>query len=58
MYLIEKSEKNKVTLIYGKDIDSYNAEKVVNTVLAQRGNIEIEYYCGGQLIYYYIISVE
>ena len=58
MHLIEKSGKNKVSLIYGKDIDGYNAEKVVNTVLAQCGNIEIEYYYGGQPLYYYIISVE
>lgn len=58
MHLIEKSGKSKVSLIYGKDIDGHNAEKVVNTVLAQCGNIEIDYYYGGQPLYYYIISVE
>lgn len=58
MHLLEKSGKRKVSLIYGKDTDDYNAEKVVNTVLAQHGNIEIEYYRGGQPLYYYIISVE
>ena len=57
-HLLEKSKKNKVSLIYGKDIDDYNAEKVVNTVLARYRNIEIEYYHGGQPLYYYIISVE
>lgn len=57
-HLLEKSSKNKVSLIYGKDIDGYNAEKVVNTVLARCGDIEIEYYPGGQPLYYYIISVE
>lgn len=58
MHLLEKSSKNKVSLIYGKDTDAYNAEKVVNTVLARCGKIEIEYYPGGQPLYYYIISVE
>ncbi len=58
MHLLEKSGKSKVSLIYGKDTDDYNAEKVVNTVLAQYGNIEIEYYRGDQPLYYYIISVE
>ncbi|MBQ2973861.1 MAG: DAK2 domain-containing protein [Clostridia bacterium] len=58
MHLLEKSIKNKVLLIYGKDTDGYNAEKVVNTVLAKCGDIEIEYYRGGQPLYYYIISVE
>lgn len=58
MHLLEKSSKNKVSLIYGKDTDSCNAEKVVNTILARCGNIEIEYYYGGQPLYYYIISVE
>lgn len=58
MHLIEKSGKSKVSLIYGKDIDGYNAEKVVNTVLAQCSDIEIDYYYGGQPLYYYIISVE
>lgn len=58
MRLLEKSKKNKVTIFYGKDTDAYNAEKVVNTVLARCSNIEIEYYPGGQPLYYYIISVE
>ncbi len=56
--LLQKSKKKKVTLIYGKDTDEYNAEKVVNTVLARCGNIEIEHISGGQPLYYYIISVE
>lgn len=57
-HLIEKTDKTKISLIYGKDIDGYNAEKIVNTVLAQHSNIEIEYYYGGQPLYYYIISAE
>ncbi len=58
IHLLDKSGKQKVSLIYGKDTDEYNAEKVVNTVLAQCNNIEIDYYRGGQPLYYYIISVE
>lgn len=58
MHLLEKSGKQKVSLIYGKDTDDYNAEKVVNTVLSQCGNIEVDYYKGGQPLYYYIISME
>ncbi len=58
MHLLEKSGKKRVSLLYGKDTDDYNAEKVVNTVLAQCDNIEIDYYKGGQPLYYYIISVE
>ncbi len=56
--LLDKSENKKVTLIYGKDTLGYNAEKVVNTVLARYGDIEIEQFYGGQPLYYYIISVE
>lgn len=58
IHLLEKSGKKNVLLIYGKDTDYYNAEKVVNIVLAQCGDIEIEYHKGDQPIYYYIISVE
>lgn len=58
IHLIESRNKSKISLIYGKDIDGYNAEKIVNSVLAQHNNIEIEYYYGGQPLYYYIISAE
>ncbi|MBQ2848686.1 MAG: DAK2 domain-containing protein [Clostridia bacterium] len=58
LHLLEKSKKKKVSLIYGKDTDICNAEKVVNTVLARYGDIEIEFFSGGQPLYYYIISVE
>lgn len=58
IHLLEKSGKKNVSVIYGKDTDEYNAEKVVNTVLSQYGDIEIEYYKGDQPLYYYIISVE
>ena len=56
--LLEKSGKNKVILIYGKDTDDYNAEKIVNTVLSLKDGTEIECYKGDQPLYYYIISVE
>ena len=56
--LLEKSKQKRITLFYGKDTDGGNAEKVVNTVLARCGNIEIEPVYGGQPLYYYLISAE
>lgn len=56
--LLDKSQKKKITLIYGKDTDGRSAEKVAVAVRKSRGEIEIEQVEGGQPLYYYIISAE
>ncbi len=56
--LAEKSQNKKVTLIYGKDTDRQNVEKVAGDVMSVCTDIEIEKIEGGQPLYYYIISAE
>lgn len=48
-----------ITIIYGEDVSSAEAEKMVELVKSKvSGNIEVMLVNGGQPVYYYIISVE
>ena len=47
-----------VTIYYGSDIGEEDAERMADQARAQFPEAEIELQCGGQPIYYYLISVE
>lgn len=59
--LIEKmtdDDSEFVTLYYGEDVESEEAEKMVQTLEEKYPDLEISAHSGGQKLYYYIISVE
>lgn len=47
-----------VTIYYGSDIGEEDAERMADQARAEFPDAEIELQCGGQPIYYYLISVE
>ena len=48
-----------LTVLYGADVESTVAERVVNTLTEQLGDrVEINLIEGGQPVYYFIISAE
>lgn len=47
-----------VTIYYGSDIGAEDAERMADQARAEFPDAEIELQCGGQPIYYYLISVE
>lgn len=57
-HLVKNSNKNKVTLFYGKGADVNNARKTARLASGIIGNADIKIIEGGQPVYYYLISVE
>jgi dihydroxyacetone kinase-like predicted kinase len=54
-----KGDSSFVTVIYGADVTSEQAEKLEETLNAKLGNkVDIMMVNGGQPVYYYLISVE
>lgn len=51
-------EKEIITIIYGKDIDEEELEKVVSLINELYPNIEVDAICGGQDVYSYILAIE
>lgn len=47
-----------ITLYYGKDITEEEAKNTVNRLLEIYPDCQIEYYKGGQPLYYYFLSIE
>jgi len=47
-----------ITIYYGSDIKESTVEKTVDILTQKYNNFDIEYYLGGQNLYYYIVSVE
>jgi len=60
--LIERMTEGKdegiITIYYGSDIEEATVEKTVEKLTQEYDNFDIEYYFGGQNLYYYIVSVE
>lgn len=57
-YLVKNSNKNKITLFYGKGADLNNARKTAMLASSIIGDVDINIIEGGQPVYYYLISVE
>lgn len=47
-----------VSLYYGEEIKEEDANELANELMSAHSDIEVEVLCGGQPIYYYMISVE
>ncbi len=59
MLLDHMGEASFVTLFYGSDVDPADAERMANHLRQRLGeDVEIAVVCGGQPLYYYVISVE
>lgn len=61
LQLAEKLLKEKgdmVTVYYGADTDEENANKLAQSITEVCPDADVEVVCGGQPVYYYIISVE
>ena len=60
--LIERMTEGKdegiITIYYGSDIEEATVEKTVEKLTQEYDNFDIEYYFGGQSLYYYIVSLE
>jgi len=60
--LIDRMTKGKddgiITIYYGADIEKSAVEETVQMLIQKYNNFDIEYYFGGQNLYYYIVSVE
>lgn len=62
MALIDEMLKGKsggiITIYYGSVVDSDSMKNLYNKLSSMYKDFEIEYYYGGQSLYYYIVSVE
>lgn len=53
-----KEDTVSITLFYGKDVNSENAEELQNALTEKYADCDINLIDGGQPVYYYIISLE
>lgn len=53
-----KEDTVSITLFYGKDVNSENAEELQNALTEKYTDCDINLIDGGQPVYYYIISLE
>ncbi len=53
-----KGQAGFVTVMYGSDVTQEKADELEKILRAKLGNVDVNFMCGGQPVYYYIISVE
>ncbi len=61
MELMEKvvdEESELITVYYGKDTSEEDAKAITDVIEEKYGNCDVEMHCGGQPLYFYLISVE
>ncbi|MDD4569547.1 MAG: DAK2 domain-containing protein [Tepidanaerobacteraceae bacterium] len=56
--MTEGRQDGIITVYYGKDIEDSSIQKTVGALEEKHKNFDVEYYAGGQSLYYYIVSVE
>lgn len=56
--MTEGKEDGIITIYYGSDIQESMVEKTVEILTQKYTYFDVEYYYGGQNLYYYIVSVE
>lgn len=56
--MTEGKEDGIITIYYGSDIQESMVEKTVEILTQKYTKFDVEYYYGGQNLYYYIVSVE
>ena len=47
-----------ITVYYGKDIPEAEARELADEIMGDYGQCDVELHCGGQPLYYYLVSVE
>ena len=47
-----------VSIYYGDEVDEKDAEQIKSVIEKNHPDVDVEVNCGGQPIYYYIVSVE
>ena len=55
---IVTEEDELITVYFGADIEEKDAEILTSRLASIYENCDVEYHCGGQPLYYYLISVE
>lgn len=56
--MTEGRQDGIITIYYGANIEDTSIQKTVDTLTQKYKDFDIEYYSGGQSLYYYIVSVE
>ncbi|MGI5891761.1 MAG: DAK2 domain-containing protein [Bacillota bacterium] len=56
--IIDNENDNIITLFYGNDLSEQQAQEAVAAVQEKFPHIEVDYYYGGQPLYYFLISIE
>ena len=51
-------ESELISIYYGEDISVEEAERFVTSVEETYPDLDVDAHCGGQPIYYYVMSVE
>ena len=55
---IVKEDSELISVYYGEDVKEEEAEELAGKIRSTFDGCEVELNCGGQPIYYYLISVE
>ena len=55
---IMTDEDELITVYYGKDVPETDAQKLTDEITDIYGQCDVEMHCGGQPLYYYLVSVE
>lgn len=56
--MVKDRDGGIITIYYGSEVESSIAEHTADTLMKSYKNFDVEFYDGGQSLYYYIISVE
>jgi hypothetical protein len=56
--MVRGKEYGIITIYYGQNVDASSIQNISDELSAKYANFDIEYYNGGQSLYYYIVSVE
>ena len=51
-------DSSLISFYYGNDLTEEEARALIEKVTADYGNLDIEIHCGGQPLYYFLVSVE
>ncbi len=51
-------DSSLISFYYGNDLTEEDANALIEKVTADYGNLDIEIHCGGQPLYYFLVSVE
>jgi len=56
--MVRGRESGIITIYYGTDIEASSMKGIADELSARYKDFDVEYYSGGQSLYYYIVSVE